>query len=367
MAANSSKKNFSLRLDNGSIIGRLGAGSATPAVISVDKAQQLGRLSDRDFQRLQRCLAQVGGQSVPSFPNGALPAKHPLEADGHEAPAKRPKHSGAAVNGVADAPAASPSQISKDGPMSSELVAKCLEILRGIRKELGNMEYGWFAVPVDPKVVTDYYKIIKEPMDLGTVEKQLLSSQYHHPQDFCDDVRKVWVNCQMYNNPESVVGKVGARASRKFEWLWSSMGLQCESGRSKRVTAGVAAEKFDPGLAEAVPTKTRSASKGPKNGTKHKSHEVTSGHPRQIPQDALQWIAATLPELEETNMLQALDFINPEAKGTDEEGNMELDFDKLKYENFEQLNAFLQRLNSQGGQPRHQGSSGSESDSGYSS
>ena len=44
----------------------------------------------------------------------------------------------------------------------------------------------YFNEPVKTSVVPDYYKVIKEPRDLGTIKKQLQRKQYDHPQQFYD-------------------------------------------------------------------------------------------------------------------------------------------------------------------------------------
>ena len=47
----------------------------------------------------------------------------------------------------------------------------------------------------------DYHDIIKHPMDLGTVKKNLDQGNYSAPIEFADDVRKIFNNCYTYNPP----------------------------------------------------------------------------------------------------------------------------------------------------------------------
>ncbi|XP_071369803.1 E3 ubiquitin-protein ligase TRIM33 isoform X1 [Centroberyx affinis] len=64
-----------------------------------------------------------------------------------------------------------------------------------------------FREPV-PSSVPNYYKIIKQPMDLKKVKKRLLvsSSQYYQtPQDFVSDVRLVFKNCAKYNEMSRII------------------------------------------------------------------------------------------------------------------------------------------------------------------
>jgi Bromodomain len=54
-----------------------------------------------------------------------------------------------------------------------------------------------FYEPVDPKKlnIPDYFDIIKQPMDLGTVKSKLNSNQYLKFQDFLYDANLVFENC----------------------------------------------------------------------------------------------------------------------------------------------------------------------------
>ncbi|KAH7130849.1 Bromodomain-containing protein [Dactylonectria macrodidyma] len=48
--------------------------------------------------------------------------------------------------------------------------------------------------------VTDHCDIIKEPMDLDTIEAKLEADQYMAPEDFIKGVRLVFANCRKYNH-----------------------------------------------------------------------------------------------------------------------------------------------------------------------
>ncbi|KAK0134229.1 E3 ubiquitin-protein ligase TRIM33 [Merluccius polli] len=64
-----------------------------------------------------------------------------------------------------------------------------------------------FREPV-PSSVPNYYKIIKQPMDLKKVKKKLQvrsSQQYRSAQDFVSDVRLVFHNCSKYNEMSRII------------------------------------------------------------------------------------------------------------------------------------------------------------------
>ncbi|XP_006460787.1 hypothetical protein AGABI2DRAFT_70461 [Agaricus bisporus var. bisporus H97] len=61
-----------------------------------------------------------------------------------------------------------------------------------------------FRVPVDANVVLDYYDVIKNPMDLGTMEKKLKADKYSTVASFVEDMHLIINNCKSYN-PESTI------------------------------------------------------------------------------------------------------------------------------------------------------------------
>jgi hypothetical protein len=70
-----------------------------------------------------------------------------------------------------------------------------------------------FLEPVDWKGLglTDYLKVIKTPMDLGTVGSKLGSDQYASMDAFFDDLYLIWSNCMVYNADGSEVYKMAAQ------------------------------------------------------------------------------------------------------------------------------------------------------------
>jgi hypothetical protein len=70
------------------------------------------------------------------------------------------------------------------------------------------LSFVWpFAKPVDVENLnlSDYYQIIKKPMDLGTVKKKLENREYATPDEFAADVRLIFSNCYLYNGPNTDV------------------------------------------------------------------------------------------------------------------------------------------------------------------
>ncbi|XP_035209006.1 nucleosome-remodeling factor subunit NURF301-like [Stegodyphus dumicola] len=80
------------------------------------------------------------------------------------------------------------------------LESKDYENIRRLLKTLMSHKHAWpFMKPVDPLEAPDYYKVIKEPMDLKTVEQRLNSHTYKRLADFIGDMTKIFDNCRYYN------------------------------------------------------------------------------------------------------------------------------------------------------------------------
>ncbi|WFD21042.1 hypothetical protein MCAP1_003297 [Malassezia caprae] len=56
-----------------------------------------------------------------------------------------------------------------------------------------------FLTRVSKRDAPDYYDVIKNPMDLGTMQKKLRSGQYKTKAQFAHDLNLIWDNCLVYN------------------------------------------------------------------------------------------------------------------------------------------------------------------------
>ena len=64
------------------------------------------------------------------------------------------------------------------------------------------MHYGvLFCEPVDPERdnCPEYFKVIANPMDLGTVINKIYLDIYKNPSEFWEDIGLVFKNCLKYN------------------------------------------------------------------------------------------------------------------------------------------------------------------------
>ncbi|XP_033215194.1 nucleosome-remodeling factor subunit NURF301 isoform X2 [Belonocnema kinseyi] len=84
------------------------------------------------------------------------------------------------------------------------LNAKDLDLLKKLIKSIQAHKSAWpFMEPVDPNEAPDYYKVIKEPMDLQTIELRINDKNYKKLSEFIGDMTKIFDNCRYYNPKES--------------------------------------------------------------------------------------------------------------------------------------------------------------------
>lgn len=82
--------------------------------------------------------------------------------------------------------------------------------------EMQNHPSAWpFAVPVNKEEVPDYYEVIKEPMDLSTMELKLENDKYESFDQFLYDARLIYKNCRSYNGETTTYYK-NANKLEKF-------------------------------------------------------------------------------------------------------------------------------------------------------
>jgi histone acetyltransferase len=91
------------------------------------------------------------------------------------------------------------------------------QLLR-LLNDMQNHPSAWpFVQPVSRDDVADYYEVIKEPMDLATMEIKLEADNYATPEDFTRDAKLIFDNCRKYNNETTPYAK-GANKLEKYMW-----------------------------------------------------------------------------------------------------------------------------------------------------
>ncbi|XP_004248187.1 transcription factor GTE4 isoform X2 [Solanum lycopersicum] len=105
---------------------------------------------------------------------------------------------------------------------SNQMLKNCRALLERLMKH----KHGWvFNQPVDTEGLGlhDYFDIIKNPMDLGTVKSRLETNLYKSPKEFAEDVRLTFQNAMTYNPKGQDVYMMAEQLSKIFEEKWPSI------------------------------------------------------------------------------------------------------------------------------------------------
>ncbi|KAK9088172.1 hypothetical protein Scep_027254 [Stephania cephalantha] len=106
--------------------------------------------------------------------------------------------------------------------IGSGVMQQCGALLR----KLMNHQFGFlFNQPVKPSAlqIPDYFDIISEPMDLGSVKKKLENGSYSSARDFAADVKLTFSNAMKYNPSTNWVHELAGEFSRMFTLEWKSL------------------------------------------------------------------------------------------------------------------------------------------------
>lgn len=107
------------------------------------------------------------------------------------------------VNGIVQPPVVPPAD--RPGRNTNQLQY----LIKTVMKVIWKHHFSWpFQQPVDAKKLNlpDYHKLIKQPMDMGTIKKRLENNYYWSAKEAISDFNTMFTNCYMYNKPgEDVV------------------------------------------------------------------------------------------------------------------------------------------------------------------
>lgn len=85
-----------------------------------------------------------------------------------------------------------------------------------------------FAEPVNVELlnITDYYDIVKKPMDFGTIKGKLKELRYSTITEFMEDMELVFYNCKLYNGEISGVGQMGKNVHDEYRKLVEQLSFE---------------------------------------------------------------------------------------------------------------------------------------------
>jgi hypothetical protein len=99
-----------------------------------------------------------------------------------------------------------------------EMTIKFYTILREFQSDPQSL---LFWEEVDTKVFTDYKKVVKEPMDFGTIANRVMKGYYQsYHEIFANDMKKVWTACKIYNRDNPELYELASNYEALFEKLY---------------------------------------------------------------------------------------------------------------------------------------------------
>lgn len=99
----------------------------------------------------------------------------------------------------------------------------CEEVLKEVLHQKNWQQNQWFTAPVDPVAlnIPTYHSVIKQPMDLGTMNEKLQRGEYETAKDFKSDFNLIVKNCVKFNGDAHPVTDAVKQLETIFEKKWS--------------------------------------------------------------------------------------------------------------------------------------------------
>jgi bromodomain-containing factor 1 len=191
-----------------------------------------------------------------------------------------------------------------------------LKFCETVVAELHKKKHGTYAYPflhpVDPVAlnIPNYLRIIKKPMDFGTIQSNLKSGLYVSAKEFYADSKLVFANCYKFNPPADEVYKMGKLTEEIFDTEWAKKDAWIANNQPPSEPASEDEEEEeeveeeveeDPNIRrmqeiqaqiaalsqEALQLTTGGRRPSPKALTKSKTPKATSSKPKPIPKPTM--------------------------------------------------------------------------------
>ncbi|EDV27974.1 uncharacterized protein TRIADDRAFT_20501, partial [Trichoplax adhaerens] len=204
--------------------------------------------------------------------------------------------------------------------------------------------YAWpFYEPVNAEKLglTDYYEIIKHPMDLGTVKDKFEKLEYKAINEFAADVRLIFTNCYKYNPSDHDIVNMARRLQDVFEFKYAQ--IPDESTNTK----GKASKKSSQGTSKPKPKqpvkkKQRKKTPPPKKRKKSYNSEVLDVEPMTY--DEKRQLSLDINKLPGDKLGRVVHIIQSREPALRESNpeEIEIDFETLKPSTLRELERYVQ-------------------------
>lgn len=220
-----------------------------------------------------------------------------------------------------------PPRVRRGPPMPEAEWHQCRSVLRQVQQ---SPQAYPFLQAVDWKTlgIPDYPKIIRKPMDIGTIEKYLMSYLYSSMDEFNADMRLVFKNAKRYNLDGSDIHRMAADLEMQFDSRWAEA-LKHKGTKRPAETSDDMQVEAPAGMAmqEPMPSSTPSH---------YGSGTVTDDERRKL--------GNRINQLKGEQLGQLVDLVKDECPKCYEQFNAtecEIDIDSLDRSNFDRLMSFV--------------------------
>ncbi|KAL1560625.1 transcription factor GTE4-like isoform X2 [Salvia divinorum] len=243
----------------------------------------------------------------------------------------------------------------------SHVLKSCNALLERLMKH----KHGWvFNKPVDAVALGlhDYFEIIRNPMDLGTVKGRLAQNWYKSPMEFAEDVMRTFQNAMTYNPKGQDVYVMAEQLCKIFEDKWAP--IEAEYKREMKLAADYDVGPPTP-TSRKAPQQTRArpdmkrpldrSAMGSSDPKRNKPSSAQSGkvhapkkpkakdpNKREMTYDEKQKLSINLQELPSEKLENVVHIIkkrNPSVSQQDDE--IEVDIDSVDTETLWELDRFI--------------------------
>lgn len=140
--------------------------------------------------------------------------------------------------------------------MSREEANRLLNLLRALEQQ---DEASEFLSPVDYKALglDDYPLIIKTPMDLSLVKKNLKAGLYEDVSDVLADIQLIWDNCRTYNMSDSIFVQQAEAMEHHVKRICQKLKIPYEFSMRRREVSDMTAQRNEVSYEEKMNLRSR--------------------------------------------------------------------------------------------------------------
>eukprot|EP01133_Synstelium_polycarpum_P002608 gene2608-2994_t len=249
---------------------------------------------------------------------------------------------------------ASPSKTPSSPPTTDAMDKKNTEICRSLYTLIYKRKGAdVFWVPVDPIAlgIPNYPNIIKEPMDLQTINNRMESGTYKTIKEFANDMRLMFNNALTFNMESSPIWKTSKQLLAQFNSNYQKHFPNEKVPPVYKAPSQLAAEVLQQAPEPQTPERKRKASETstPVKVDPHKEQapaekatpaKAESPTLKKYTEDERKNLMEKINDLNETQLQDILDIIDPKAIKHNEDG-AEIDMYEVGDANLAQLEEFI--------------------------